>query len=141
MKTKRKNVMGILAMVLIVVLLVGCASKSKDSADESATNGYKQITQEEAAKMMEENSDVIILDVRTQAEYSEGHIPNAICVPNEEIVDAQPAEIPDLDQVILVYCRSGNRSKQASQKLADMGYTNIYEFGGIKDWTGDVVTD
>ena len=90
---------------------------------------------------MEENEDVIILDVRTREEYSAGHIPNAICVPNEEIVDAQPAELADLDQVILVYCRSGNRSKQASQKLTDMGYRNIYEFGGIIDWTGDIVTE
>ena len=82
----------------------------------------------------------MILDVRTQAEYEENHIPGAICIPNETIGTEQPEELPDLNQRILVYCRSGNRSKQASQKLADMGYTNILEFGGIIDWPGEVNT-
>ena len=70
---------------------------------------------------------------------SEGHFPGAICIPNESIIDTQPEELPDLDQIILVYCRSGRRSKEASQKLFDMGYTNVFEFGGIIDWTGEVV--
>lgn len=90
---------------------------------------------------MERDGTQIILDVRTQEEYDSGHIPGAICIPNESIGTEQPEELPDLRQVILIYCRSGNRSKQAAQKLFDMGYTNVYEFGGIIDWTGEVVTN
>ena len=74
-------------------------------------------------------------------EYARGHIPGAILIPNEEIGTEQPEELPDKNQIILVYCRTGRRSKEASQKLADMGYRNVYEFGGIEDWTGDIVTD
>ena len=103
-------------------------------------NEYEQITQEAAAELMKQDG-VIILDVRTQEEYAEGHIPGAICIPNETIEDKMPSQLPDLQQIILVYCRSGRRSKEASQKLADIGYTNIKEFGGIIDWTGKVVTD
>lgn len=91
--------------------------------------------------MMEQDGTQIIVDVRTQEEYDSGHIPGAICIPNESIGTEHPEELPDLDQVILVYCRSGNRSKQAAQKLFDMGYINVYEFGGINDWTGEVVTE
>ena len=91
--------------------------------------------------MMKADDGLVVVDVRTQEEFDGGHIPGAICIPNESIVDAQPAELPDLDQTILVYCRSGRRSKEASQKLADMGYTNVYEFGGIIDWNGEVVTE
>ena len=87
---------------------------------------------------MENEPDYIILDVRTQEEYDEGHIPGAICIPNETIGDQPPALLPDKDQLIFVYCRSGNRSKQASAKLAALGYTNIKEFGGIIDWTGEI---
>ena len=80
--------------------------------------------------MMARDDGHIIVDVRRQDEYDAGHIPGAILIPNESIVAERPAELPDPDQIILIYCRSGNRSKQAAQKLADMGYTNIYEFGG-----------
>ena len=107
---------------------------------ENSTASYKNITQEEAKEMMQADDGHIIVDVRRQDEYDSGHIPNAILIPNESIDTEQPEELPDLDQVILVYCRSGRRSKEAAQKLADMGYTNIYEFGGIIDWTGEVVT-
>ena len=79
--------------------------------------------------------------MRTIEEYEEGHIPGAICVPNETIGENVIEELPDKGQVILVYCRSGNRSKQAATKLAEQGYTNIYEFGGIIDWTGEIVSD
>ena len=94
-----------------------------------------------AKEMMRADDSLVVVDVRTQEEYAQGHIPGAICIPNESIVDAQPEELPDLEQTILVYCRSGRRSKEAAQKLADMGYTNVYEFGGIIDWTGEVVTE
>ena len=90
---------------------------------------------------MEEESDYIILDVRTDEEYKEGHIPDAVNVPVETIGSDLPSELPNIDQLIMVYCRSGNRSKQASEKLVSLGYINIVEFGGIKDWTGDIVTE
>ena len=118
----------------ITVLLSGCAQPSG-----STMASYKQITQEEAKEMMTKDDGHIIVDVRRQDEYDEGHIPDAILIPNESITDKQPDELPDLNQIILVYCRSGRRSKEASQKLADLGYTNVYEFGGINTWTGEVV--
>ena len=99
-----------------------------------------QITQDEAKKMMQADDGHVIIDVRRQDEYDSGHIPGAILIPNESIESERPKELPDLDQIILIYCRSGRRSKEASQKLADMGYMRIYEFGGIIDWTGEVVT-
>lgn len=86
---------------------------------------------------MENESGYIILDVRTEQEYESGHIPNAICIPNESIGDSAPKQLPDKSQLILIYCRSGRRSKQAAQKFADMGYTNIREFGGINTWQGE----
>ena len=89
---------------------------------------------------MEEEEDYLILYVRTPEEYEEAHIPEAVNVPNETIGTEEIPELPDKEQLIFVYCRSGNRSKQASQKLADLGYTNIIEFGGINDWNGDTVT-
>lgn len=108
--------------------------------DTQETATYECISQEEAHALMEDGVDCIILDVRTQEEYDDKHILNAICIPNETIGTEPPAELPDKDQLILVYCRSGNRSKQASEKLAAMGYTNIKEFGGINTWTGATVT-
>ena len=101
--------------------------------------GYEHITQEKAMEMMKADDGHVIVDVRRQDEYDSGHIPDAILIPNESIDTEQPKELPDLDQIILVYCRSGRRSIEAAQKLADMGYTHIYEFGGIIDWTGEVV--
>ena len=90
------------------------------------------------AKEMMDTQEVIIVDVRTQEEYDEGYIENAILIPNETINEA-PSELPDKDAVILVYCRSGNRSRQAANKLVDLGYTNIYDFGGIIDWSYEIV--
>ncbi|MBR7078657.1 MAG: rhodanese-like domain-containing protein [Clostridia bacterium] len=118
------------------------ATGSQASTPEPAPKGsYTQITQEEAKEMMARDDGHIILDVRRFDEFDEGHIPGAVCVPNESIGGAMPKELPDLEQIILVYCRSGRRSKEASQKLADLGYVNVYEFGGIIDWTGEVVRD
>ena len=99
---------------------------------------YTSITMEEAKEIFQEKGDYLIVDVRRADEFSEGHIPGAINIANEDIVSTEPVELPDKDQVIYVYCRSGNRSKQASAKLAAMGYTNIVEFGGILEWTGAV---
>ena len=132
-----------LVLGMLAALMVGCSQGEQTAEEQTATKAgaeYTQISQEKAQEMMK-SEDVIVVDVRTQEEYAQGHIPGAICVPNESIVDAQPEELPDLEQTILVYCRSGRRSKEASQKLADMGYTNVYEFGGIIDWNGEVVTE
>lgn len=105
-----------------------------------AEAGYRQITQEEALRIMEEAEDCVILDVRTPEEYGEGHIPGAINVPNETIGTDEIPELPELAQTILVYCRSGRRSKQAAEKLANLGYTQVLEFGGIITWPGEIVT-
>ena len=111
------------------------------TATFSETATYQQITQEEAEEMMRADDGHIIVDVRRQDEFDSGHIPGAILIPNESIGTECPKELPDLNQIIMIYCRSGRRSKEASQKLADMGYTHIYEFGGIIDWTGEVVKE
>ena len=101
-------------------------------------NSYQQITQE-AAKEMMDTQEVVILDVREQHEYDSGHIPGAVLLPVGTISeDTTAAVIDELDTVVLVYCRSGNRSKTASQALADLGYTNVYEFGGINDWPYEI---
>ena len=127
-------------IIAVMLVLIACSSVGQVMDGEDMVRSYTQISQKEAQQMMEQDGTQIIVDVRTQEEYDSGYIPGAICIPNESIGTAQPEELPDLDQVILIYCRSGNRSKQAAQKLFDMGYTNVYEFGGIIDWTGEVVT-
>ncbi len=123
----------IIPFLMALLLLAGCGAQSEEST-------YRQVNAEEAATMMEEESGYIILDVRTAQEYSEKHIPGAINIPNETIGTEDIPELPDKEQLILVYCRSGNRSKQASEKLVKLGYTNIVEFGGINDWTGETVS-
>ncbi len=123
--------------VLLSILLTGCSARGTTKEEEP---GYRQIPQEEAAAMMEKEDGHIILDVRRPDEYASGHIPGAICIPNETITTQMLPQLPDPDQIILVYCRSGNRSKQASEKLAEAGYKNVYEFGGIIDWTGEIIT-
>ena len=105
----------------------------RDQKQEETVMTYEQISVQEAKERMDNEEDVVILDVRTQEEYDSGHIKNAVCLPNEDII-SEPDILPDKGQEILVYCRSGNRSKQAAQKLADMGYENVLEFGGILDW-------
>ena len=102
---------------------------------------YKHISQAEAMKIMAGDEPYVIVDVRRPDEFAKGHIPGAINVPNEGIADEQPAELPDLDQVLLVHCQTGRRSAAASKKLADIGYTRVLEFGGIMTWKGEVVTD
>ena len=131
-----------------VILFSGCSAQSGSSSETasaisslaSSKASYTQISQDAAKKMMQRNDGHIIVDVRRQDEYDEGHIEGAILIPNESIEDERPKELGDLDQVILIYCRSGRRSKEAAQKLADMGYGNIYEFGGINTWTGKIVS-
>lgn len=105
----------------------------KDQKQEEIEMTYEQITPKKAKEIMDSEKDTIVLDVRTQEEYASGHIKNAVCLPNEGIL-SEPEILPDKSQKILVYCRSGIRSKHAAQKLADMGYEQVLEFGGILDW-------
>ena len=124
----------IISILLSMLLLAGCAAPAPSEAS------YRQISMDEAITMMETESNYIILDVRTPEEFAEKHIPDAINIPNETIGTEEIPELPDKEQLILVYCRSGNRSKQASEKLVRLGYTNIVEFGGINDWPGETVS-
>lgn len=102
--------------------------------------GYQSISAQQAKTLMDENPGCVILDVRTREEFEGGHIPGALLLPNEEIGSDEISQLPDKDQMILVYCRSGNRSKQAAQKLAELGYQNVYEFGGITSWPYETTT-
>ena len=135
-----KKKFSLIIIAAFVLLFSACSSKEQVVDGEDKVPGFIQISQDEAKQMMEMDDGHIVVDVRRPDEYASGHIPGAICIPNESIAAEQPKELPDLDQVILIYCRSGNRSKQAAKKLFDMGYTNVYEFGGIIEWTGEVVT-
>ena len=124
----------LIPFLLSAVVLTGC------TALQSQTNSYRQITMDEAVIMMEREQGYIILDVRRPDEFAAGHIPNAINVPNESIGTDEISELPNKHQLIMVYCRSGRRSKEASEKLVKLGYTNIVEFGGILDWKGEIET-
>jgi rhodanese-related sulfurtransferase len=127
---KLKKCLALFALVLII--LTGCSSPQPT---------YRQITQEEAKQMMD-TQQVIILDVREQHEYDAGHIENALLLPVGSInAESAAAVIPKKDSAVLVYCRSGNRSKTASAKLAELGYTQVYEFGGINTWQHTIVTE
>ena len=132
----------LLVAALSCMLFAGC--KATDTEKEAGVTmekaAYQQISMEEAMELMKTEENYIILDVRSQEEYDEKHIPGAVLVPNETIGTKDIPELPDKDQMILVYCRSGTRSKQAAEKLAALGYTNIIEFGGINDWPGEVET-
>ena len=125
----------LMLIISSVLLLTGCTPFLKQTAS------YRQITMDEAVDMMAQESDYIILDVRRPNEFAAGHIPGAINVANESINTDEIPELPDKNQLIMVYCRSGRRSKEASEKLVKLGYTNIVEFGGILDWKGEIVTD
>ena len=125
----------LIPILLSALMFTGCARTSNNQ-----TNTYRQITMDEAVTMMEQETGYIILDVRRADEFAAGHIPGAINVANESIGTDEIPELPDKDQLIMVYCRSGRRSKEAAEKLVKLGYTNIVEFGGILDWKGETVT-
>ena len=124
-----------LVFLLLAVMLLTACGQDKEK-DQGAV--YMNITAEEAKEIMDTEEGYIILDVRTQEEYDEGHIPGAIVISHEEIADKAADVLTDKDQLILVYCRSGRRSKIAAEALAELGYTNIKEFGGIIDWPYEV---
>ena len=124
-----------LIIFLLLMLALSACGQAKEN-DQGAV--YMNITAEEAKQIMDTEKGYIILDVRTQEEYDEGHIPGAIVIPHEEITERAEDVLTDKDQLILVYCRSGRRSKIAAEALAELGYTNIKEFGGILDWPYEV---
>ena len=123
-----------LLMLLTLALPLGCVGCSG-----GGSASYDQISGAEAKALMDSESGYIIIDARTQEEYDEGHIPGAIMIPEYEIADRAEKELPDKDQLILVYCRSGRRSKIAAEELVKLGYTNVKEFGGIIDWEYEIV--
>ena len=123
----------LIPILLFALIFTGCTGISNNQYST-----YRQITMDEAVTMMAQETDYIVLDVRRPDEFAAGHIPNAINVPNESIGTSEIPELPDKNQLIMVYCRSGRRSKEASEKLVKLGYTNIVEFGGILDWKGEI---
>ena len=131
-----KKLKGLIIMLLISLSLFGLTACSGEHAK---TPTYEQISAAQAKTIMDTETDYIIIDARTDEEFAEGHIENAILIPEYEIVDRAEKELPDKEQLILVYCRSGRRSKIASEELVKLGYTNVKEFGGIIDWPYEVV--
>lgn len=127
----KKNAVAL--FLLLSLFVTGCASPG--------TAAYRRVSMQEAVDMMADEDGYIILDVRTAQEFASGHIPGAMLFPNENIGTEEIAQLPDKSQLILVYCRSGNRSKQAADKLVRLGYTNIVEFGGINSWPGEIVVE
>lgn len=123
-----------LLILALSLFLAGCMVTKTSETSSS----YKTISSTEAQQMIEDNKDALILDVRTAAEYESGHIPNAVNLSNEDIQAGKVDSLKDKSQLIMVYCRSGNRSRQAAQKLAELGYTNVVDFGGIQSWEGDI---
>ena len=133
----KKIILLALAIITVATVFAGCTQKTNTEHTEATQvniGTYYQIPQDEAKRIMDEESDYIIVDAREQSEYDEGHIKGAIVIPYTEIEQKAEEMLPDKEQLILVYCRSGRRSKIAAQSLANMGYTNVKEFGGIIDW-------
>lgn len=128
-----KHIM-LLAILSSALLLTGCIGGQVKAA-------YRRVSAEEAQQIMKNESGYQIVDVRTPEEYASGHIPNAICIPNESIGKQPPAELSDKKQLLLIYCRSGRRSKEAANKLVELGYENVVDFGGIIDWHGEKTTE
>ena len=126
-----KRIIAMLISMTLPISLFSCKLGAKKT--------YEQISGAEAKALMDSESDYIIIDARTQEEYDEGHIPGAILIPEYEIAERAERELPDKKQLILVYCRSGRRSKIAAEELVKLGYTNVKEFGGIIDWEYDIV--
>ena len=144
MKIKKIALMAIVGLISVLGISCGRTMNSKQvSVDSKEVKNekkaeYKKITSDEAKKMME-SEKTIVVDVRTTEEYNEGHIPNAISIPLETIEKEAEAKLKNKDDLILVYCRSGRRSREAALKLIEKGYTNVIDFGGIQDWNGEVV--
>lgn len=140
-----KTIIIILAVIIILLLLFfvskvfakGTSETPSAAGDKKAS--YRKISAQQAKEMIDSAQDLIILDVRTPGEFAGGHVQDAINIANETIGGTRPSSLPDLDATILVYCRSGSRSAQASKKLLALGYTEVYDFGGIINWPYDTV--
>lgn len=132
---KGKNLL-ILLLILIITTLSGCSSKH-----DSSVPGYSEITAKDAKEMMDQDNNITILDVRSAEEYNTGHIEGAILIPDTEILEKAEETLTDKSATILVYCRSGRRSALAAADLVELGYSNVYDFGGIIDWKYDIVTE
>lgn len=132
---KTRGWLIILMIILSIFTLAACGDKN----DKGETLTYEQISAEEAKAIMDTEKEYIIIDARTDSEFAEGHIEGAILIPEYEIADRAEKELPNKDSLILVYCRSGRRSKIASEELVKLGYTNVKEFGGIIDWPYEIV--
>lgn len=143
----RSLIPAILLFVTILIPMVSCtggagSSERAEGVDvvTAMTAQYRKISPQLAKEMMDSGDTITVVDVRTSSEYAAGHIEGALLIPNETITTAdKPAQLPDLDATILVYCRSGNRSSQAARKLVSLGYMNVYDFGGINDWPYEIV--
>ena len=131
-----KKVKGLIIMLLISLSLFGMTACDGENGKAST---YEHSTAEQAKSIMDTEKDYVSIDARTEEEFAEGHIENAILIPEYEIKDRAEKELPDKEQLILVYCRSGRRSKIASEELVKLGYTNVKEFGGIIDWPYETV--
>ena len=134
-----KFISAALLIALTAITFTACGVKEETAAQEQKP-AYQKITAQEGKEMID-GGDIILVDVRTKEEYDSGHIANAILIPNETISDKMPEELDNLDAKIIIYCRSGRRSAIAAKNLIKMGYTNIYDMGGIADWPYEVVTD
>ena len=137
--SKRNKFLAIILALAFPFASVGCAGGNTTSDKPSDIITYEQISGEQAKALMESETGCVIIDARTQSEYDEGHIPGAILIPEYEIAERAEKELPDKNQLILVYCRSGRRSKIAAAELVKLGYTNVKEFGGIIDWEYEIV--
>lgn len=124
-----KKIICIAIIILSVIMAFSCT-------DETS---YQKISAQRAKEIMDTNEDVIILDVRTQSEYNEGHIEGAMLIPDYNILTQAEGKLPDKEKIILVYCRTGNRSKRTSKDLISLGYKNVYDFGGINSWSYGLV--
>ena len=137
----------IIVSFALAAMLAACGGAPSSSSASPPTSSsavekaeYRTLTAQEAKARMDSGDSIVVLDVRTQAEFEENHIEGAVLIPNETIISEPPAELPDKDAEILIYCRSGNRSRQAAEKLIGMGYSNVYDFGGINSWPYDTVS-
>lgn len=133
------GVLWVAVFCLSAIMLTSCGNNNTDEVQTNMNNTYEQISGEQAKALMDSEKDYVIIDARTQEEFDGGHIPGAVLIPEYEIAQRAEDELPDKNQLILVYCRSGRRSKIASQALVDLGYTNVKEFGGIIDWEYETV--
>ena len=146
-----KNLLLISMVLLLTMGIMGCSNNQDDDVDLTETEAVTDTTEtsttamvntidaEKAMEMMASGDPYTLVDARTQAEFDDGHIEGALLLPNDQLETLAEEQLPDKDAVILVYCRSGNRSASASELLIELGYTNVYDFGGIMDWPGEIV--